>query len=70
MIESYENLTLLGHPSRVPATPADAKLERVPNPDQSSPYVVRFTCPEFTSICPMTGQPDFAHIVIDYIPAS
>ena len=68
MTDSYQDLTQLGHPSRIPATPADAKLERVPNPDQSSHYVVRFTCPEFTSLCPLTGQPDFAHIVIDYIP--
>jgi 7-cyano-7-deazaguanine reductase len=69
MTESYQDLSQLGHPSRVPATPAEAKLERVSNPDASAQYVVRFTCPEFTSLCPMTGQPDFAHIVIDYIPA-
>ncbi len=43
-------------------------LERVPNPGLGKNYVVRFTCPEFTSLCPLTGQPDFAHIVIDYIP--
>ena len=45
-------------------------LERVPNPDEGSSYVVRFTCPEFTALCPITGQPDFAHIVIDYVPSS
>ena len=44
-------------------------LERVPNGNAGTDYVVRFTAPEFTSLCPMTGQPDFAHIVIDYIPA-
>jgi 7-cyano-7-deazaguanine reductase len=68
MSESYEGLTQLGRPTRMPASPAEAKLERVPNPRTDAQYVVRFTCPEFTSLCPMTGQPDFAHLVIDYIP--
>jgi 7-cyano-7-deazaguanine reductase len=66
----YSGLTQLGHPSALPASPADAKLERVANPSPGKHYVVRFTCPEFTSLCPMTGQPDFAHLVIDYIPAA
>lgn len=44
-------------------------LDKVNNPHQDIDYVITFTCPEFTSICPVTGQPDFAHIVIDYIPA-
>ena len=61
-------LTQLGHPSRLPDNPAAAKLERVANPAPGRNYVVRFTCPEFTSLCPITGQPDFAHLVIDYIP--
>lgn len=43
-------------------------LERVPNPQSDTRYAVRFTAPEFTSLCPMTGQPDFAHLVIDYVP--
>ena len=43
-------------------------LETVPNPHPGLLYVVRFTCPEFTTLCPVTGQPDFAHIVIDYVP--
>ena len=51
-----------------PASPDAAKLERVPNPSRGTNYVVRFTCPEFTSLCPITGQPDFAHIMIDYVP--
>jgi len=68
MTDEYEGLTQLGHLVRIPATPAEAKLERVPNPDPGKNYVVRFTCPEFTSLCPLTGQPDFAHIVVDYIP--
>jgi 7-cyano-7-deazaguanine reductase len=61
-------LTQLGHSSRQPASPDEAKLERVPSPAPGSSYVVRFTCPEFTSLCPITRQPDFAHLVIDYIP--
>jgi 7-cyano-7-deazaguanine reductase len=69
MTDEYAGLTQLGHPVRIPPTPADAKLERVANPDTGKNYVVRFTCPEFTSLCPLTGQPDFAHVVIDYIPA-
>lgn len=63
-----DELTLLGHRVPLPANPDAAVLERAPNPDQAANYVVRFTCPEFTALCPMTGQPDFAHIVIDYVP--
>jgi 7-cyano-7-deazaguanine reductase len=66
---SYSGLTQLGAPTRLPASPDEAVLERVPNPTPGRAYVVRFTCPEFTSLCPLTGQPDFAHIVIDYVPA-
>jgi 7-cyano-7-deazaguanine reductase len=61
-------LTQLGQHVRQPATPDEAKLERVANAHGGAHYVVRFTSPEFTSLCPVTGQPDFAHIVIDYIP--
>ncbi len=68
MSETYSGLTQLGHPSRIPASPDEAVLERVANPSPGRAYVVRFTCPEFTSLCPLTGQPDFAHIVLDYIP--
>ncbi len=68
MTESYTGLTQLGQPTAQPARPEDAVLERVPNPQAGIEYLVRFTCPEFTSLCPLTGQPDFAHIVIDYIP--
>lgn len=64
----YEGLTQLGRPSSIPASPAEAVLERVPNPEPGLAYVVRFVCPEFTSLCPLTGQPDFAHLVLDYIP--
>lgn len=65
----YESLQQLGRMTEAPKKPDDAQLERVQNPHPSHPYVTRFSCPEFTSICPVTGQPDFAHIVIDYIPA-
>ena len=61
-------LTLLGRPARLPATPEEAVLETVPNPHRGATYLVRFTCPEFTTLCPVTGQPDFAHLVIDYVP--
>jgi 7-cyano-7-deazaguanine reductase len=65
----YAGLTQLGQATALPASPAEAKLERVPSPYQGQDYVVRFTAPEFTSLCPLTGQPDFAHLVIDYVPA-
>ncbi|MFM7334649.1 MAG: preQ(1) synthase [Tabrizicola sp.] len=62
------SLTQLGQKTELPASPETAVLERVPTGHSGSRYVVRFTAPEFTSLCPMTGQPDFAHSVIDYIP--
>jgi 7-cyano-7-deazaguanine reductase len=58
----------LGREARLPASPAEAVLETVPNPHRDTDYVVRFTAPEFTTLCPITGQPDFAHFVIDYCP--
>jgi 7-cyano-7-deazaguanine reductase len=61
-------LTQLGQRIAVPTSPQQAVLERVAAPAQGKQYLVRFTCPEFTSLCPLTGQPDFAHIVIDYVP--
>ncbi len=64
----YKNLKQLGKKTTLPQTPADADLESVANPHSDVKYNVRFSCPEFTSLCPLTGQPDFAHIVIDYIP--
>ena len=68
MTHSVEGLTQLGQPTAQPASPEQAVLERVPNPTPGRHYLIRFTCPEFTSLCPLTGQPDFAHIVIDYVP--
>jgi len=62
------HLTQLGHASAGFASPDEAVLERVPNPHAGTLYLARFTAPEFTSLCPVTGQPDFAHLVIDYAP--
>lgn len=64
----YANLTQLGGNTELPTNPEDAILEKVPNPQQGTDYCVRFSAPEFTSLCPITGQPDFAHLVIDYVP--
>ena len=68
MTEIYQGLTQLGQRTVQPASPEEAVLERVPNPHLADNYVVRFVQPEFTSLCPITGQPDFAHLVIDYVP--
>ena len=59
----------LGQPSALPASPREAVLDRVANPHPDTNYLARFTAPEFTVLCPVTGQPDFAHFVIDYAPA-
>lgn len=58
----------LGKQTALPSDPESAVLERVPNPHPNTFYVARFTQPEFTSLCPVTAQPDFAHLVIDYVP--
>jgi 7-cyano-7-deazaguanine reductase len=63
-------LTRSGQRAAISMSPDYAVLERVGAPAQDKRYLVRFTCPEFTSLCPQTGQPDFAHIVIDYIPGA
>ena len=68
MADIYKDLKQLGSATPLPQSPDDAVLERVANPQAGTPYCVRFTAPEFTSLCPMTGQPDFAHLVIDYVP--
>ena len=65
----YENLDQLGQHIAAPSSPEQAELERVANPHADTLYLARFVCPEFTSLCPVTGQPDFAHLVIDYAPA-
>ena len=64
----YENLTQLGGRTPLPQSPDAAVLERVPNPQADVKYLVRFTAPEFTSLCPITGAPDFAHLMLDYVP--
>jgi len=63
-----EDKLQLGQPSVIPASPDEARLDRVPNPHPDESYLARFTCPEFTSLCPVTGQPDFGILVIDYLP--
>jgi len=65
--EKIETLQL-GKAAALPASPEEAVLDRVPNPHPGTDYVARFTCPEFTSICPVTGQPDFGILVMDYVP--
>ncbi len=60
--------THLGKASALPASPEEAQLDYPENPRPGARYLVRFAAPEFTSLCPVTGQPDFAHLVIDYVP--
>ncbi|MCG8558260.1 MAG: preQ(1) synthase [Hyphomicrobiales bacterium] len=67
MADKPTDLTQLGREAPLPASPEEARLDRVPNPQADTAYVARFTCPEFTALCPVTGQPDFAHLVIDYV---
>ncbi len=68
MAKAPKDLTLLGQHAPLPASPDEARLERVANPHRDANYIARFAAPEFTSLCPVTGQPDFAHLVIDYLP--
>ncbi|MSP19956.1 MAG: NADPH-dependent 7-cyano-7-deazaguanine reductase QueF [Alphaproteobacteria bacterium] len=65
-----QELRHLGRAVKAPETPGEALLDRIDNPHPDAPYLVRFTAPEFTSLCPITGQPDFAHLVIDYVPGA
>jgi 7-cyano-7-deazaguanine reductase len=62
------SLTYLGRPTPAPTTPDQAVLDRVPNPHSDMAYAVRFSAPEFTVLCAVTAQPDFAHFIIDYVP--
>lgn len=65
----YNDLRYLGGTdAALPASPQEAELEAVPDPHAELDYLVRFTVPEFTSLCPVTGQPDFAHLMLDYVP--
>ncbi len=70
MTKAHDGPSLLGKHVALPASPDDAELDRVPNPQSDTDYIARFTAPEFTALCPVTGQPDFAHLVIDYAPAA
>ena len=67
-MSDLSHLTQLGQAAQQPQNPEQAVLERVGNPHPGLRYCIRFTAPEFTSLCPLTGQPDFAHLVIDYVP--
>jgi len=64
----HDNLRLLGTKTTLPKSPKEVVLEKVDNPHLTSNYLIRFSCPEFTTLCPVTGQPDFAYLIIDYIP--
>ena len=68
MSRKISGLKQLGEQTRLPQSPGEAELERVPNPHADTIYIARFTAPEFTCLCPVTGQPDFAHFVIEYVP--
>ncbi|MGH6793516.1 MAG: preQ(1) synthase, partial [Methyloceanibacter sp.] len=68
MARKLTGLRQLGAKTPLPKSPSEARLERVANPHPDTAYVARFTAPEFTCLCPITGQPDFAHFVIDYAP--
>ncbi|MEW5961987.1 MAG: preQ(1) synthase [Pseudomonadota bacterium] len=68
MARKAPDTRLLGKPAALPESPAKAVLDRVANPHADTLYLARFTAPEFTALCPVTGQPDFAHLVIDYVP--
>ncbi len=68
MNREQDNLQLLGHKADIPETYAPEVLEAFENRHPERDYWVQFNCPEFTSLCPITGQPDFAEIRILYIP--
>ena len=69
-MSKLEKLHALGKKSKIPQKPNKSVLEKIPNPKITFNYSIRLSCPEFTSICPVTSQPDFAHIIIDYVPKS
>jgi len=68
MAKEPKSTRSLGRKVPLPASPDEAQLDRVANPHRDTNYLARFTAPEFTTLCPVTGQPDFAHLVIDYVP--
>ena len=67
--KKYAALTLLGNSQAAfPKSPKQGTLEAFPNPNPQRDYSIRIDCPDFTSLCPVTGQPDFAEIVVEYVP--
>lgn len=67
--EELKNLSLLGKSqNRLPASPDEAKLDIFPNQRPGRRYWITLNCPEFSSLCPVTGQPDAAKVVIRYVP--
>jgi 7-cyano-7-deazaguanine reductase len=67
--EDLKNLSLLGKPdTRLPASPDEARLETFLNQRPGRRYWITLNCPEFSSLCPVTGQPDSARLVIRYVP--
>lgn len=61
-------LTQLGRQVAAPASPTAAEIETFANPHPEVDYVIRLSAPEFTTLCPITGQPDFAALIVDYVP--
>ena len=69
-LDELQNCSLLGNQGvKYPTSYAPEMLETFKNKHPENEYIVSFDCPEFTSLCPKTGQPDFGHIIINYIPA-
>lgn len=69
--DELKGVTLLGNQGTVyPTDYNPSLLECFPNKHEGREYVVRFDCPEFTTLCPKTGQPDFGHLYINYIPGA
>lgn len=67
--KKYAGLTLLGNSEAAfPKSPQQATIETFPNPKPARDYSIRLECPDFTSLCPVTGQPDFAEILVEYVP--
>lgn len=61
-------LNYLGKKKKIPSDPNKCNLDSIPNKNNKKNYLVRLTVTEFTSLCPITGQPDFAKFIIDYQP--
>lgn len=67
--KKYASLTLLGNSEAAfPKSPHQAKIETFQNPKPTRDYSISLDCPDFTSLCPVTGQPDFAEVLVEYVP--